>query len=287
MNFQLRLDNDQQITLTKPAVMGIVNVSPNSFFNPHYSIDAVLQTVDGMVKAGATFVDIGGEASNPNVNMAEQTPDVQQELDRVIPAISAVKQRFDVLISVDTRRAAVMQEAVAAGAAMINDQRNLSEENALSVAAALKTPVCLMHFFTKPRVTGSVPYADLLQQIKNELLARVDVCLQAGITRDRIILDPGFGRGHYAKNTDENFYLLAKIAAFVETGFPVLSGWSRKSMIGETLDGVSPEQRLFGTVAADTLAAWGGAHILRSHQVQAAVDTAKIVRRAAAFREFA
>ncbi len=286
MTFDLRLKNDEIISLPKPAVMGIVNVSPNSFFNPHFSLDEVLNSVESMIDAGVSIIDVGGEASNPSVDIAKQAPSVQEEIDRVMPAITAIRQRFDILISIDTRRAMVMQAAVAAGADIINDQRHLSEENALSVAASLKTPVCLMHFFKEKRLPDSLPPQDLLQQIKQELQAQADRCLQAGITRDRIILDPGFGQGNYGKNARENFYLLAKLSEFAELGFPVLSGWSRKSMISDALGGGVPvEQRLFGSIAADTLATFLGAHILRTHTVRATVDAAKIANCVAAFQE--
>ncbi len=284
MTFELRLKTDKLVKLPKPAIMGIINVSPNSFFNPHHQLDEVLKSAESMVEAGVSMIDVGGEATNPNIDMQQQAPDVEEEIDRVVPAIIAIRERFEVLISVDTRRAAVMNAAVAAGADIINDQKHLSEPDALSTAVALKTPVCLMHFFNQKRQAGSVPPAALLKQIKSDLQAYAERCLQAGISKDRIILDPGFGQGNYGKNAAENFYLLAHLDELTQSGFPILSGWSRKSMIGEALGGVPPEQRLFGSVAADTLATFFGAHILRTHSVQAAVDAAKFASRVAEFR---
>lgn len=275
----LRLKDDQQVTLPKPAVMGILNVSPNSFFNPHCSTDAVIKAAAEMVAAGVSIIDVGGEATNPKVN-PKDAPSVQQEMYRVLPAIEAIRQRFSTLISVDTRHALVMQAAVTAGADIINDQRHLSEKGALETAVSLKTPVCLMHFFKQPRSPQQNSPQALLEQIISELTAVTTRCLSAGITRDRIILDPGFGQGHYGKNADENFYLLSQLGQLRKMGYPILSGWSRKSMIAETLGGVPPEQRLFGSIAADTLAAFLGADILRSHSVQAAVDAGKIAVRA-------
>lgn len=274
----LRLKDDQLIRFSTPAVMGIVNVSPNSFFNPHCNVDAVVKTAAEMVAAGVSIIDIGGEATNPQVNF-NNAPGVQQEMERVLPAIEAIRQRFSTLLSIDTRHAAVMKAAVAAGADMINDQRHLSESGALEAAVLLKTPVCLMHFFKQPRTANQNSPQALLEQIISELKAIVERCLNAGMTQDRIILDPGFGQGHYGKNADENFYLLSQLERLRKIGYPILSGWSRKSMIAEALGGAPPEQRLFGTIAADTLAAFLGADILRSHSVQAAVDAGKIAAR--------
>lgn len=280
MTFQLRLATDQLIELPKPAVMGIINVTPNSFFNAHTSVESALRTAEAMVQAGVDILDIGGEATNPAVNIALQAPSLQIECDRVLPVLEAIRHRFDTLISIDTSRATLMREAAALGADIINDQRALTLEGALTTVAELKLPVCLMHFFTEPRIPGSSSLPALMSQIKQELLKRVLACEAAGITRDRIILDPGFGQGNYSKNAEENFYLLAEIQQLLALGFPILSGWSRKSMLGEALQGAPTSERLYASVAADTLASFMGVHVLRGHDVKATKDAIAVVKRA-------
>jgi len=284
MVFHLHLRTGELITLPKPAVMGVINISPNSFINAHQSLDAALQSTAKMVEQGVDIIDLGAVATNPKIKLTTEIPNEQLEMDRLIPLVEAVRKRFEVLISVDTSRAEIMRAAVAAGADMINDQRALTEKNALQTVAELKTPVCLMHFFAETRQPGSCSFAELMQMIKRELLQRVQLCEQSGITRDKIILDPGFGQGNYAKNADENFYLLAHLNELIELGFPLLSAWSRKSMIGDSLNAV-PEDRLFGSIAADTLATFMGAHILRGHDVKATADAIKITQRVIAMRD--
>lgn len=279
MTFSLRLKTDELISLPRPAVMGVVNVSPNSFFMPHSSLDSVLNAVDEMIAAGVDIIDVGGEATNPKVNIEAEAPSVSLELDRVVPAIEAIRKRYDGLISVDTSQASVMRDAVAAGADIINDQRALVGNGALPCAVTLKVPVILMHFFHEPRVPGSTTKEQLLAKVQQDLMTRVQTAQLAGIGDDRIILDPGFGQGNYGKNCDENFYLLARLPELLELGFPLLSGWSRKSMIGDVLGGVPSSERLFGTVAANSLATYLGAHILRVHDVQAAQDAARVAKK--------
>lgn len=275
--FTLRLSNGHRIEFPKPAVMGIINTSPNSFYNPHLSLDDAFITAEYMIANGVHFLDIGGEATNPFVDIDAEAPSVQNEVDRVVPLVEAIKQRFDVLVSVDTSRSIVMREAVKAGADIINDQRALCVADAMLTAAALETPVCLMHFTEPARESDPRDPAALLKTIKRDLTETIRQCESHGITRDRIIIDPGFGQGHFGKNCSENFYLLANLHEFSEMGFPVLSGWSRKSMIGDALGGVSPRERLFGSIAAETLAAFKGSSIIRTHDVKAVSDAIKVV----------
>lgn len=264
--------------LLEPVVMGIINVSPNSFYRPHLSLDDALRTAETMVADGAAILDVGGEATNPLVDIEAEAPVEQQEIDRVVPVVEAIKHRFDVFVSVDTSRAQVMRESIKQGADMINDQRALRLGDALAAVAESKVRVCLMHFIEPAREPGSSDCATLLEQIKRDLLNAVARCGRAGISRDRIVIDPGFGQGHYGKNAQENFYLLAQLKEFVDLGFPVLSGWSRKSMIGDTLGGRAPEDRLWGSLAADTLAVFFGASVIRTHDVKAAADLIKVVQ---------
>lgn len=274
-SFHLRLRDDRCVDFSEPAIMGIINVSPNSFYNPHSSIDAALHTAEKMVDEGADILDIGGEATNPFVDIETDSPSVQIELDRLLPVIEAIKRRFSILISVDTSRPVVMREAINMGADMINDQRALSLDDALVTVSALKTPVCLMHFPARTRASGLLSCAELLVSIKKELKESVRRCKKAGILEDRIVIDPGFGQGHYSKNLMENFYLLNHLSQFVAMGLPVLSGWSRKSMIGDVLN-QPPKDRLYGSIAADVLAAYQGASIIRTHDVQATWEGVKI-----------
>ncbi len=274
--FTLRLSNGYRCELPKPAVMGIINVSPNSFFNPHLNVDDALRTVDRMVVDGADILDIGGEATNPFVDINAEAPSIQHEIDRVVPLVEAVKKRFDVLVSVDTSRPQVMREVVKAGTDIINDQRALAVGDAVLTVAALQTPVCLMHF-TKPKQTSKPrDPAMLLDIIKRDFINLIQRCEDHGIARDRIILDPGFGQGNYGKSCAENYYLLANLHEFTAMGFPVLVGWSRKSMVSDALGGVPPQDRLFGSIAAETLAAFKGSSIIRTHDVKAVADMVKV-----------
>lgn len=281
MGFAIRLASDKLFQLDRPAVMGVINVSSNSFYNAHQNFSSALDTAVKLVAEGVDIIDVGGEATSPHVNIAASKPDMQAELDLVVPVVKAIRERFDTLISVDTSTPQVMHAAVDAGAHMVNDQRALQVEDALQVVSELKVPVCLMHSFPAERKPGECSLETLMRTVISDLLARADLALAAGIAADRIILDPGFGQGNYAKNYQENFYLLANLKKIVNLGYPVLSGWSRKSMIGDALGGVPPEQRLSGTIAADTLAAFMGAQILRGHDVQATKDAIIIAQQVA------
>ncbi len=253
-----------------PLIMGIINCSSHSFYGVVNGVDAAVQRASKMVDSGAAILDIGGEATNPSVNIDYDQPSCQQEMDLVIPVIEAISQRFDIRLSVDTSRAEVMQEAIDRGVTLINDQRALQQPGALSVIAAapLHVNVCLMHFF-QGRQPGSDSHESMLHAIITDLKRVIQQCQSAGIVQDRLIVDPGFGQGHYGKNTAENYYLLSqlpqlKLALY---GLPVLVGWSRKSMIGDVVDKPA-DQRLPGSVAAATLAAYLGADILRVHDVE-------------------
>lgn len=276
--YALRMRDDSLFQLPKPTLMGIINMSPNSFYQPQPSFDAAVQTVADMVKAGADIIDVGGEATSPNVDIAAEAPNLQEELDRVVPIVQAIKQRFDIKVSVDTSQPKVMRESVMSGADMINDQRSLRVEGALATIAELKVPVCLMHFFDKPREPGSSECDALLQEVKRALRLSVQHCLAAGISRQRIIIDPGFGGGNYGKNARENFYLLSRLHKFRDINMPILAGWSRKSMLGEVIGGQPPEARLSASIAAATIAALQGAAIIRVHDVAETMDAFRVVR---------
>ncbi len=273
---RLVLPRQRELDLSRPQVMGILNVTPDSFSDggKHQPLEQAVAAAAQMLQDGATILDIGGESTRPGA--AEVS--LEQELERVIPVISALRSRFDCVISIDTSKAAVMSAAVQAGADIINDVRALQEEGALATAAALQVPVCLMHMQGAPRTMQQAPdYRDVVQQVLAFLLQRALDCQQAGIAATQIILDPGFGFG---KNLTHNYQLLAAMDKFVQSGYPVLAGMSRKSMIGQLLD-VPVTERLAGSLACATLAAYAGAQIIRVHDVK---ETVQAVRVAAAAR---
>ena len=191
-----------------PAIMGIINVSPDSFYAPCGTPAAALKLAEKMIAEGADLLDIGGEATNPRVQLGVDSPSWQEEHDRVIPVIQAIKRRFDIPLSVDTSSPQVMKSAISEGVDMINDQRALTAEGALTAGANASMSVCLMHFFQPLRTPGSSDKQTLLNEIKDALQARIAVCEKAGISRNRLFIDPGFGQGNYGKNAAENYYLL-------------------------------------------------------------------------------
>ncbi len=254
-----------------PLVMGILNVTPDSFSDGgrFYASDKALHHVEKMVSDGADIIDIGGESTRPGAQPVGE----QQEIERVAPLVEAISARFDVEISVDTSKPGVMKSAVAAGAAMINDVRALREQGALEAVAQLAVPVCLMHMQGEPRTMQANPvYADVVKDVLGFLSERIKVCEEAGIHRDRLVIDPGFGFG---KSLSHNLILLRELSHFQSLGLPLLVGISRKSMIGTILD-KPVNERLYGSLAAASLALWQGANILRVHDVAATVDVMKI-----------
>lgn len=254
-------------------VMGILNVTPDSFSDggSFHTRDKALQRVEQMVQEGADIIDIGGESTRPGAAAVN----VEQELERVIPVIEAVRARFDVPVSVDTSKQEVMFQAVMSGANMINDVRALQEPGALTMCASLSVPICLMHMQGEPRTMQQNPqYADVVQDICQFFAERIAVCEQAGIARSRLLLDPGFGFG---KTLQHNLDLLRRLNRLAVFGLPLLVGISRKSMIGSLLGNRSVDGRLHGSVAAAVIAAMQGARIVRVHDVQATVDAMKLV----------
>lgn len=267
----LLLPRARQLELTQPQVMGILNVTPDSFSDGgrHQHIDQAIDAAAAMLQQGASIIDIGGESTRPGAAAVT----TEQELARVIPVITALRQRFDCVISIDTSKASVMAAAVAAGADLINDVRALQEENALATAAALQVPVCIMHMQGAPRTMQQAPqYQDVVAEVLAFLMQRAEQCQQAGIPASQIILDPGFGFG---KTLAHNYQLLAALPRFVATGYPVLAGMSRKSMIGQLLD-LPVAARLSGSLACATLAAFAGAQIIRVHDVKESVEAVRV-----------
>ena len=262
---------NKTLDLSTPQVMGILNVTPDSFsdggkFN---RIDHALYHVESMLAAGTAIIDIGGESTRPGAKDVA----LQDELDRVVPVIEAIRQRFDCWISIDTSKADVMYEAVNAGADLINDVRALQEPNALMVAANANVPVCLMHMQGQPRTMQHKPnYKNLLEDVSVFLDERIKACEEVGIERQQLILDPGFGFG---KTLEHNYEMLAYLEHFHQLGLPVLAGMSRKSMIFNLLS-KQPSECLAGSLACATIAAMKGAQIIRVHDAKETVEVMKV-----------
>ncbi|CAK3997409.1 dihydropteroate synthase [Vibrio crassostreae] len=264
--------HNKTLVLDRPHVMGILNVTPDSFsdggkFN---LLDNALLQAERMIQAGVSIIDIGGESTRPGA------PDVslEEELARVIPAIKAIRAKFDVWISIDTSKAEVMRQAVEAGADLINDVRALQEPGALEAAADANVPVCLMHMKGQPRTMQANPnYDDVLTDVEAFLKERVEACEAVGIPKDQLILDPGFGFG---KTIEHNYHLLAHLEKFHRLGLPVLAGMSRKSMLFKLLD-KAPADCMVASVTCATIAAIKGAQIIRVHDVEDTLEAMKII----------
>ncbi|MFG1174076.1 dihydropteroate synthase [Erwiniaceae bacterium CAU 1747] len=263
---------DTVLDLSHPRVMGILNVTPDSFSDggKHNELIQALTHANEMINAGATIIDIGGESTRPGAKDVS----VEEELERVIPVVEAIAQRFEVWISVDTSKPEVISESARVGAHMINDVRSLQEPGALEAAAQTGLPVCLMHMQGEPKTMQQSPnYQNILRDVDDFFVQHIARCEAAGIKKSQLLLDPGFGFG---KNLSHNYQLLAHLADYHHFGLPLLVGMSRKSMIGQLLN-VGPGQRLTGSIACAVIAAMQGAHILRVHDVKETVEAMRIV----------
>lgn len=264
------------LTFDRTLVMGVLNITPDSFYESsrYQNLDQVLSTAEQMVQDGVDILDVGGESTRPGANGAVTD---EQELERVVPVVEALKKNFDQVISVDTSSALVITEASKTGAGMINDVRALMRPGALEAAAATNLPVVLMHSLVEQPEPDFVPhYDDVAGEVNHYLLERVRACEAAGIARDRLILDPGFGGGMFGKTPAYDLQLLKHLDRVLGLNFPVLAGMSRKSFIGAVLDKPA-EQRLSASLAVATLAAQAGAHIIRVHDVAETVDAVRMV----------
>jgi dihydropteroate synthase len=262
------------LDLAHTHVMGILNATPDSFSDGgRYSqLDAALRHAEEMVRAGATLIDVGGESTRPGARPVTAA----EELERVAPVVEIIARELDVIISVDTSTPEVMLDTARLGAGLINDVRSLRRPGALEAAAQTGLPVCLMHMLGEPGDMQDDPrYDDLVGEVGSFLAAQMALCESAGIGRDRIILDPGFG---FAKTLEHNLSLFKHMPALLALGRPLLVGVSRKSMIGTVL-GRPVSERLFGGLALAALAMTKGARILRVHDV---AETADVVRMIAA-----
>jgi len=267
-------NKDKILDLNTPKVMGILNVTPDSFSDGGLFLDQdkALKQAEAMIAAGASIIDIGGESTRPGADDVA----LNNELERVIPVIEKINRNLDCWISIDTSKAVVMKEAVNAGADIINDIRALTEAGALEAAVNANVPVCLMHMKGVPRSMQTAPdYENVITEVEQFLLDRVKACVDAGINKANIILDLGFGFG---KKLDHNYELLAATQHFTQLGFPVLTGVSRKSMFGALLNRET-DQRLAGSLAGALIAAQQGSQIIRVHDVPETVDVLKVLEK--------
>jgi dihydropteroate synthase len=256
---------DKSLDLSSPVIMGVLNVTPDSFSDGgrYLQVDDALRQAESMIRDGALIIDVGAESTRPNAHPVSE----QQELDRLLPVIERIKQQLDVVISIDTSTPKVIAESALLGAGLINDVRALQRENALAAAAATGLPICLMHMQGQPNTMQQQPhYQSVIDEVQAFLQQRIDACLVVGIAREQLLLDVGFGFG---KTLAHNLELLRRLAEFEVFDMPLLVGMSRKSMLGAILGGAPVNERLFAGVGAATIAVMNGASIVRTHDVKA------------------
>jgi dihydropteroate synthase len=259
------------LDLTQPQIMGILNVTPDSFSDGglFMSKEKALLQAQKLFTEGASIIDVGGESSRPNATQVS----AQEELDRVVPVIESIHRELPVIISIDSSKPIVMREAVTAGAGMVNDVYALRQQDAVRTVADLNVPVCLMHMKGEPRTMQENPqYDDVVSEVKDFLQQRIQECEQAGIDRNKIIIDPGFGFG---KTVQHNLALVKHLPEFLNLGLPVVAGYSRKSTIGAVLNKPAGD-RIMGSVSLAVIACWLGAQIFRVHDVKETADALKL-----------
>lgn len=262
---------DLTLDLSQPQVMGILNVTPDSFSDggKHHGKDAAVARALQMMAEGATVIDIGGESTRPGASSV----DVEEEIRRVVPVVEVLAQH-NVVISIDTSQPEVIQAAVAAGAHIWNDVRALTRPQALQTAAELNIPVIIMHMRGEPTTMNHLDqYEDVTQDVMIELSVRVQDALNAGVKPDHIMIDPGFG---FAKNAQQNLKLLNELYKLNDLGYPILSALSRKRFIGEALGATDTLERVVGSVAGHLLSIQQGACMVRAHDVKATVDAIRV-----------
>ena len=265
------LITEQLLASTVPVIMGILNVTPDSFSDGGNfdRVETAVKRALQMQAQGADMIDIGGESTRPGA----EPVNAEQEMARVVPVIEAIRQQSDIPISIDTSKPEVMRAAVQAGANLVNDVNALRAEGAAEACAELAVPVCLMHMQGEPRTMQKNPeYEDVIIEVRDFLLDRAQVCIDAGIAQNQILLDPGFGFG---KTLAHNLQLLARLDAFSALDFPVLVGVSRKSMFDAIL-GRAVDERMIGSVAAAVAAYGKGARWFRVHDVAETSDALKV-----------
>ncbi|HEM7282687.1 TPA: dihydropteroate synthase [Acinetobacter nosocomialis] len=260
-----------QLDLSQPHVMGILNVTPDSFSDggKHNQLDQAVDHALNMIEQGATIIDIGGESTRPGASEVA----VEEEVRRVVPVVEALS-RHNIILSIDTSQPEVIRAAKAAGAHIWNDVRALTRPNALKTAVELDIPVVIMHMRGEPTTMNQLDqYADVTLDVMQELQQRIDEALAVGVKKYNIIVDPGFG---FAKNAQQNLKLLKEFWKLNELGYPILSGLSRKRFIGEALKGAAADQRAVGSVTGHLLSIQQGASIVRAHDVKAMHDAISV-----------
>ena len=268
---QLKLGK-HNLDLAQPQVMGVLNRTPDSFSDGgvFMDFDVALRYAEQMARDGAAIIDIGGESTRPGAEAVS----AQEETGRVVPLIERLRREIDIPVSIDTSKPEVMRAAVAAGAGMINDVYALRQPGALDTAAQLGVPIVLMHMQGEPRSMQQNPhYQDVVAEVGQFLSERVRACETAGIPRERLLVDPGFGFG---KTLEHNLELLRGLHALADPDLPVVVGLSRKSSIGKLLGGVPAGERVYGSVAAAVIAVLNGASIVRAHDVKPTVEALKV-----------
>lgn len=259
------------LDLSQPQIMGILNVTPDSFSDggQHHHKEQAVQRALQMMEEGASIIDIGGESTRPNASPVE----LEEEIQRVIPVVEALS-KYDVIISIDTSQPEVIRAAVKAGAHIWNDVRALTRPQALETAAELNIPVVLMHMRGEPTNMNQLDqYQDVTEDVIHELQQRLNQAIAVGVSKENIIIDPGFG---FAKNAQQNFQLLNEFWKLNRMGYPILSGLSRKRFIGEALNGIPAQERALGSVMGHLLSIQQGASIVRVHDVKATSDAIKV-----------
>ena len=270
----------RSLDLASPHVMGVLNVTPDSFSDggellvgnsQNVSLSKALARAESMLAAGAAFIDVGGESTRPGANPVS----AQEEMDRVLPVVEVIHHNLDIIISVDTSRPELIRECANYGVGLINDVRALNVEGALLAAVESNIPVCLMHMQGQPDTMQNAPvYSGLLEEVSNFLAKRVACCEAIGLSRDKILLDPGFGFG---KTLGHNLELLHRLGDLQSLELPLLIGLSRKRMLG-ALTGKEEKDRMAGGLAAAVIAVMNGANVIRTHDVSETVDAMKICR---------
>jgi dihydropteroate synthase len=261
-----------KLDLASPRVMGILNVTPDSFSDGgHFSqTDQAIEHAFKLIDEGADILDVGGESTRPNAIPVS----LQQELNRVIPVIEALANKINIPISIDTYKPAVMRAAIDAGASIVNDVKALQEEGALDAVANSDVGVCLMHMQGTPQSMQDNPnYSDVVKDVSDFLIKRIGICEKSGIVKERILIDPGFGFG---KTRAHNITLIQQLNTLTQLGFPMLVGLSRKSVLGQ-VTGSDVDARLHASVAAAVISVMKGANVVRVHDVKATVEALKVV----------
>ncbi len=259
------------LDLSQPQIMGILNVTPDSFSDggQHHHKEQAVQRALQMIEEGASIIDIGGESTRPNASPVE----LEEEIQRVIPVVEALA-KYDVIISIDTSQPEVIRAAVKAGAHIWNDVRALTRPQALETAAELNIPVVLMHMRGEPTNMNQLDqYQDVTEDVIHELQQRLNQAIAVGVSKENIIIDPGFG---FAKNAQQNFQLLNEFWKLNQMGYPILSGLSRKRFIGEALNAIPAQERVVGSVVGHLLSIQQGASIVRAHDVKATSDAINV-----------